>query len=266
MHPLAKAAKGAFRARALLIAERLDLRAFEPTGRLAIDPLVIAAGACGIAVLFRYGAIVLFDVSPAEELEILRQLQPLAQQPYATPEIESLDIRIDAERREGIEGSVLSLSDYAIERFQLVADVLSKSTVLAMYEARVRRSFELVEPFAIDLERNSRSSRTAHTLLKQIGSALLSEHTMVGRVEVVDKPEIIWEHPYLERLYARLEDEFEVRERHLALERKLELVARTAQTVLELLQNNRILRLEWYVLLLIFLEVLLSVWQMLWHK
>ena len=32
-------------------------------------------------------------------------------------------------------------------------------------------------------------------LLRHIGSALISEHTLVGRVEVADKPEIIWEHP-----------------------------------------------------------------------
>ena len=49
---------------------------------------------------------------------------------------------------------------------------------------------------------------------------------------MIDKPEIIWEHPNLERLYLRLEDEFEIRERHLALERKLNLVSHTAQTVL----------------------------------
>ena len=158
-----------------MIAERLDLRAFEPTQRLAIDPLTIPAGSSGIAVLFRYGAIVLFDVSPTEEVELLRQLRPLAQQPYPTAEVESMDIRIDANCREGIEGNVLCLSDYAIERFQLVADILSKSTVLALYELKVRRSFDLVEPFAGDLERNSRTSRTAQELLRQIGSALLSE-------------------------------------------------------------------------------------------
>ena len=93
--------------------------------------------------------------------------------------------------------------------------------------------------------------------------ALLSEHNLVGRVEVIDKPEIIWEHPNLERLYLRLEDEFEIRERHLALERKLDLVSHTAQTVLEVLQSRRSLRLEWYVVLLILVEICLSVVQIL---
>ena len=92
--------------------------------------------------------------------------------------------------------------------------------------------------------------------------ALLSEHNLVGRVEVIDKPEIIWEHPNLERLYLRMEDEFEIRERHLALERKLNLVSHTAQTVLEVLQSRHTQRLEWYVVILILVEILLSLVQL----
>lgn len=261
MHPLAKSKKTAFKARALLLGERLDLRGLGPVDRLHPDPLTVAAGSNGIAVLFRYGAVVLFDVAPLEEGELIRQLMPLVNNPYPTPETESLDIRIDSSVREGMEGGVVLLCDYALERLQLVADTLSKSTVLATYESRVMRSFEMIEPFAADLERNSGSRRSAQELLRHIGRALLSEHTMVGRVEVVDKPEICWDHPDLERLYLRLEDEFELRERHLALERKLDLISRTAHTILELLHNRLTLRLEWYVVILILVEIFLSLYE-----
>ena len=261
MHPLSQSGKTDFKARALLVGERIDLRSLSASDRLATDPVAIAAGANGIAVVFRYGAVVLFNVAPLEEADLLRQLRPLLQQPYASPETESLEIHIDAATREGMTGNTLTLADYAIERFQLVADILSKSTVLAMYEARAGRSFDLVEPFAVGLQKDSRSASSGGELLQQIGVALLSEHNLVGRVEVIDKPEIIWEHPNLERLYLRLEDEFEIRERHLALERKLDLVSHTAHTVLEVLQSRRSLRLEWYVVILILVEILLSLIQ-----
>jgi uncharacterized Rmd1/YagE family protein len=261
MHPIAKSGKTAFRARALLVGERIDLRALGNLDRLAADPVTIAAGAGGMAVLFRYGAVVLFDVAPLEEGDLLRQLSPLVYQPYPVQEIESVDIRIDPNVREGMESNALVLADYALERFQLVADVLSKSTVLAMYESRVTGTFDLIEPFAADLARNAGSRRTAGELLRQIGVTMLSEHNLVGRVEVVDKPELIWEHPDLERFYLRLEDEFEIRERHVAVERKLDLLSRTAHTVLEVLQSRRSRRLEWYVIVLIFIEILLSVFQ-----
>lgn len=265
MHPIARQGKTSFKARALLIGERIDLRALGSIERIAPDPVTVAAGAAGLAVVFRYGAVVLFDVAPLEEGELLRQLMPLVRRPYAAPETESLEIRIDPTVREGLEGSTLALCDYAIERFQLVADVLSKSTVLAFYESRASRSFELIEPFAADLEQNSHSQRTSRELLRQIGAALLSEHNLVGRVQVADKPELIWEHPHLDRFYLRLEDEFEIRERHRVLERKLDLLSRTAETIHELLQTRRSLRMEWYIVILILVETALSVYQIFWQ-
>ncbi len=68
--------------------------------------------------------------------------------------------------------------------------------------------------------------------MQHIGDTLLIQHKMVGRVEVSEKPEILWDHPKLERLYVHLESEYELRERHLALERKLELISKTVETQL----------------------------------
>ena len=51
-------AKPNFRARALLVGERLDLRSMEGVERWASEPVTLSAGACGVAMLFRYGAIV----------------------------------------------------------------------------------------------------------------------------------------------------------------------------------------------------------------
>ncbi len=85
---------------------------------------------------------------------------------------------------------------------------------------------------------------------------------MVARVEVSEKPEILWDHPELERIYLRLQDEYEVRERHLALERKLDLIARTVETLLDLLQHDRSLRVEWYIVILIVVEIFLTLYAM----
>ncbi len=68
---------------------------------------------------------------------------------------------------------------------------------------------------------------------------------MVGRTEVGEKPELLWERPESERFYVRLEDEYELKERHFDLERKLELISRTVETLPELFQSDRSLRLEW---------------------
>ena len=268
-NPLAQSGKTVFRARALLLGDRIDLRRLPSAERLATDPFTITAGASGVAVLFRYGAAVLFNVSPDEEAELLRSWSGAVEQAYAAPETESLEIRIDPSAREGlggsrdiVEGNPLVLFDYALERLQLVSDVLSKSTVLAFHETRVTRSFESIEPFAVSLQNDSASLRTARDLLRQIGAALVSEQDLLGRVEVGDKPEITWERPDLERLYLRLRDEFEILERDRMLERKLNLIGRTAETVLEIMQNRRNLRLEFYIAVLVLAETLLMIYEL----
>jgi len=94
---------------------------------------------------------------------------------------------------------------------------------------------------------------------------LLVEQRMVGRAEITEKPEVLWEHPQFEGLFARLEDEFEITDRHTALERKLNLISQTAHTVLELLSSKHSLRVEWYIVMLIVLEILLTVYQLFWR-
>jgi uncharacterized Rmd1/YagE family protein len=130
--------------------------------------------------------------------------------------------------------------------------------VLAQYEVGTGKIFDQIEPFAQGLQRTTRNDRWGKELLRQLGHTLSIQHKIVGRVEIIDKPEILWETPDLERIYLRLENEYEIRERHLALERKLELISRTAETVLGLLQHNTGLRVEWYVVILIVVEILLS--------
>ena len=104
----------------------------------------------------------------------------------------------------------------------------------------------------------------ARELLAHLGSALSIEQQMVGRVQIDDTPEVLWDRPDLERLFARLRDEFEILERFTALNRKLELVARTVETALGLIQARRSLRVEWYVVILIVFEIILTLCQMFW--
>ena len=66
-------------------------------------------------------------------------------------------------------------------------------------------------------------------MLRLIGQALLVQHRVSGRVAVEEKPDVLWDRSDLERLYARLEDEYEFPERAGVLKRKLDVIVETAQ-------------------------------------
>ena len=253
---------GSFRARALLLAARLDLRNWPLGETLARAPLAVRLGGGGIAVVFRYGVAVLFDVSPEGERALRERLVAVAEHRYESAEVEELDVRVDPSRPEGLQEGTLVVQASSLERLQLIAEALAKSTLLAHYEARLASDFDRIEPLALELGRRGRISGGTRDHLRQIGALLLIESRMVGRAEIGDKPELLWDHPGLEGLNALLEDEFEIHERLDALDRKLELAARTERTLVELISTRHALRVEWYIVGLIVLEILLTLWGM----
>jgi uncharacterized Rmd1/YagE family protein len=247
--------------RALFLGGRLDIKPLERTDNLATLPLVVNAGERGYAVLFRYGAVVLFGLNEVEEFSFLSYLAPLVFEPFAAPETESAVLKLDQVAGK-VDNGVIWLREFAIDQFQIVADVLAKSVVLAHYEMGTAKVFDQIEPFAEGLQRTTRDERWGKELLRQLGRALSIQHKIVGRVEIIDKPELLWDAPDLERIYLRLENEYEIRERQVALERKLDLISRTAETALDLLQHNTGLRVEWYVVILIVVEIMLSLYEL----
>lgn len=254
--------KNTINGRAVFLGESLDLKALETTDHFATQPLVVRAGENGFAVLFRYGAAVVFGLNSLEEASFFTNLKPFISDPFTNPETEEVILKHDQSSGGRVENGTIWLQEFSVERLQIVADVLAKSVVLAHYEVGTGKIFDQIEPFADTLQRSTKNERWGKELLRQLGRTLSIQHKIVGRVEIIDKPELLWDAPELERLYLRLENEYEIRERHLALERKLELISRTAETVLGLMQHNTGLRVEWYVVILIVVEILLSLYDL----
>lgn len=264
--PAAPALLGAaFTARAILLGERLDLRSWRAAEALAVNPLTVRVPEGGVAVLYRFGVVVLFGVSPVEEAAFLRQLARFVAAADPAPETEALEVRVDPAAREGMVGGALYVEDASAPRLQVIADVLSKSVLLSLYERKVAGEFDRIEPLAAELDRSGRVRSRSAELQKMIGSMLRVESRMVGRAAITDKPEILWENPELEALFAKVEDEFEIHLRDAALERKLGLIARTAQTVAQMLNAKHSLRVEWYIVILIVVEILLTLYELFLH-
>jgi uncharacterized Rmd1/YagE family protein len=102
-------------------------------------------------------------------------------------------------------------------------------------------------------------------MLKVIGQSLLVRQRLTGRVEVEEKPDVLWDRFDLERLHARLADEYELKERAAALQRKLDVVGETARVLTDLIDASRSLRLEMAIVALIVIEVLFTFYEFFKH-
>jgi uncharacterized Rmd1/YagE family protein len=248
-------------ARALLIGERIVTAGLERSDVYSTSPLSFRAGDGGFVAVFRHGVVVLAGLSPIEEDEVLRGLQPRVVDPYAAPfEEEAITLHIDPDSEEGITAEgVLQMHAASPEQMLVVADALAKSAALSHDEAQVAEVFDTIEPFARELAAEGTTPGGRRAMLKLIGSALLVRHRVSGRVAVHEKPDVLWDRPDLGRLYARLEDEYEIIERAEALGRKLEVVGETATTLTDLIDTQRSLRLEIAIVVLIVAELFVAI-------
>lgn len=248
-------------AHALLIGDRINTAGFE--GQiLSSAPLAVRVGSNGLAVLFRYGVAVFVGLSAAEETDFLARLQARTYGKITPAEEEWAKIQVAKEAEEPIPvGGPILVREFSLERLLVVSDALAKSVVLGRDEREVTNVFDTIEPFARELARFGKTSRNRTDLLKLLGNALLVQHRVSGRVAVGEKPDVLWDRPDLERLYARLEDEYELSERVETLNRKLAVIADTATTLADIIDTKRSLRLEIIVVFLIAFEIVITFYE-----
>ena len=246
-----------FRARAVLLGDRLAIN------RSAHDRVVSVAPFCfrdgeGYVVTFRYGAAVLIGLSPAEEVETLSILA--ANTTAASPlDEERLGIDVQPDQDEGLSAAgILQIKSLTPAHVLLLADILGKSVALAHYEKDIASVFDTIEPAARKLAANGRIPSGRRQLLQLVGSALLTQHRVSGRIAFAEKPDILWEHPELERFYARLEDEYEIVERGTLLNGKMSVITTAAQTFTDMMDTTRSARLELLIVVLILAELVIA--------
>lgn len=250
-------------ARALLIGERIDTAGLERSDTLSTTPLAFRAGSEGLVAIFRYGAVAMIRLSPLEEDEVIRSLGERVVRPYGEREEETAAIELSAEREDQIPpGGPIYLRRLDPERLLIIADALAKSVALARDEHQVGDVFDVIDPLARTLAETGGTPGRRSVILRHVGHALLVRHRVSGRVAVEEKPDVLWDRPDLERLYARLEDEYELKERVAALHRKLEVIGGTTTALTDLIDTRRSLRLEAIIVGLIMFEIAITFYQM----
>ena len=161
---------------------------------------------------------------------------------------------------------MIAVKALTTEHALLIADALATSVVLANDEKNVAKVFDVIQPIARELAEHGRTpGRAPGNPGKHIGNALLVQHRVSGLVAVAEKPDVLWERPDLERFYARLEDEYELKERADFLNRKFTVISDFAKAFADIIDTERSLRLELIIVVLIAVEIVMVGLQMFIH-
>lgn len=256
------AKQGSCEVNAVLIGNDINLKALTNRTSPRKESILTQLSDKSVAMIYPYGAIVFFNATTAATVELITRCQRYATQLFSTPETEQFSVLIQPEQPEGIIENKVTIKKVSKERFEIIGDALAKSVIIEYHENRIGSLFDKVEPIAKSLKERGKLGYRANDLLKHIGASLLMVQEMVGKIEVTEKPLLLWEHSELEPLHAQLVEDLEIIERQSSLERKIDLISSTSQISLEVLQQSHGIRLEWYIIILIGIEVALQLYEL----
>ncbi len=253
--------------RALQLGERIDLKGLERDDVVSTIPLAFRTPEGGTVVLFKSGTAVFVGLTPVAEDALMDSLGGRIAEPLAESERESetvrLEVKPDADDLSGPVGT-LFLRGLDQNRILLVAEAMATSVALAYDERRIARAFDRIGPLTERLKQGRLPDQTQRELLSQIGDALAIQGRLASRVDLEEKPDVLWDHPELERLWTRLVDEYDLTVRSRAIARKLVVIRETSETLTGLVATRTSHRLEWYIIVLILLEVVLGLYDRFW--
>jgi uncharacterized Rmd1/YagE family protein len=204
-------------------------------------------------------------MNPVDEEGLIRSLAPRISSALQERETENVRLLVRPEEEEGVStASGLQIKSADPNRLLLVAEALAMSVTLAYDERRIALAFDRIDTVAQTLQQRRLPRSPQGSLLEQIGQALTLQQRLADRVDLDEKPDVLWDHPELERFWVRLVDEYDLPQRGRAIARKLEVIRDTAETITDLMATRTSHRLEVYIIGLIAFEIGLSLYDHLW--
>lgn len=159
-------------------------------------------------------------------------------------------------------------NDYAImprydrSFMDIICFVLAKSVALERIEEKVELVLDDVEGLITLLGRGKLG--IPDRKLARLASTILGfKYSSIAHVMVLDKPEITWENPEADRLYSTMANLFELDQRYQEIKHKAEILLDITGVFTGLSHARRATRLEWIIIALIFIEIIIYLFEIL---
>lgn len=214
--------------------------------------------------LFKFGAVVFFNIPVEEHEQYLSQLGITARAHVPNPDPDNDDLaeddfilHVEAGKLQ-VGFNAVTIPEWDLVKLQLVAQLLAQSSALELLERDVESFLGRSEELAAGLRKRGFARASRQQLLQHLGDGLAARHAIINRLALFKEPEKTWEKEDLYTFYMALWENFDIEERVEALEKNLALYTEVNQLLLESANSRRAEFLEAIIILLIAFEVVKS--------
>lgn len=251
---------GPISVRADFFGGKIDLRAFRagcPHYQvLAIDPLVLKVGGNSYAVVTKFGGLVCWNCT--EELigQLYSDILRIGGQDARIDSVQdSVDVEIGA-AADTVEFSRIRLMRLSLENLKIISLALAQSVALEYFEDRVAKALGKSTVIVDMLRGKGRLRLKEQKVVQAVGFALEIRSAVLASLTLFDDPPETWESESIAHLDAKLYNLFDLEERLSAINKKVDFLQDLNTILLDLLSNRKSHRLEWIIIILIFIEIL----------
>ncbi|MBW4361837.1 RMD1 family protein [Flavobacterium taihuense] len=135
---------------------------------------------------------------------------------------------------------------------------IAQSVALDYYEVLTNELITSSKEYILELEKRGKLSISKTNLLKYIGKVLNVKNSIVDNLYILDDPNLVWDNEELNLLNRQLKANFDINPRFKDLDYRLDIVEDNLKLFTDVLNVRESSRLEWIVIILIFLEIMIA--------
>lgn len=215
--------------------------------------------------LYFFGGVVFFDCADSTIRDFSREMEKIVDTFKGFPNVkyqEQYSLRIKDGEELAITNDYAVMPRYDRAYVDIIAFVIAKSVALERIEEQVGLVLDEMEGVITLLGQGKLGLPDRR--LAQLASKILNfKYRSIAYVMVLDKPDITWENPEADRLYLTMANLFEFDQRYQEIKHKSETLMDITDVFTGLSHARRASRLELIIIALIFIEIVIYLFQIL---
>ncbi len=207
--------------------------------------------------VYSFGAFVFSNIDQKTANKIIRKFGKALEVPIEKEFIEEYGYESVGVEKDAVEFDFVKVTTMSTDRLSLIADVLAQSVAIDYFDSLTDEISSRFDRINLELEKKGLLSITTRSLGKTIGTANTILQSIITRMALLDKPELIWEEAGLEAFYVSLRKMFELDDRFRIIEVKVDYIRNTSELALNMISNRKMIFLETMIVIFFVVDLLL---------
>jgi uncharacterized Rmd1/YagE family protein len=210
----------------------------------------------GDAFFFSYGVIVFWGINKDDDKILMAEVEPFEDEP--NDDIETDKFLYNIADRVKVQHAEIILPNQDPLTLLAVSHALAQSVKLNTFEQTVRTAVQSVGTIPQSLAKKGSIPLSRKEIRQKMGELFVDRSSINLHLDTLDVPEFFSEYPELESYYTMAIDYLELKQRIEVLNQRLDVVHRFFELLGTELNNQHLSRLEVTIIILIFVEIVLT--------